>query len=370
MDGIGRDLYAATGNNKDPHDPIFYEFIIDSLPVAVLAVNSEFKITSFNPWAEEVTGYSAKEAMGRFCGEILHGGMCNINCPLKTVLNRENPIVRVETTIQDKNGETVPVSMNTAALLDDNGKLIGGVEAFQDISHLKILEREKANLISMFAHDMKSSLTIIGGFALRLLKKAASLDEGKQKKYLDIIRKESAKLEFLVNDFLEFSRLQTGKLKLDFSATSLDRELWELIEAYQSRALQSGINLELQNEEALPIIEADANRMRRVFTNLLDNAFKFSRRGGNITISTHETDQEVIFKIRDQGTGIDPRDLPYIFDTFHRGISAEKKEGFGLGLATVKAIVEGHGGNISVESKPGKGSEFTVVLPKAWKPED
>jgi two-component system phosphate regulon sensor histidine kinase PhoR len=260
--------------------------------------------------------------------------------------------------------------MNTAGLFDGDGQLIGGVESFQDISQLKTLEREKENLISMFAHDMKSSLSIIGGFVLRLLNKGADIGEEKHNKYLEIIKKEANKLEFLANDFLEFSRLETGKLKLEFSAISLDRELMELFDAYQAKASRAGIEMVLHTEESLPIIKADPNRLRRAFTNLLDNSFKFSKRKGTITISTHETDQDVIFEIEDQGPGIDPKDLPYIFDSFFRGLGTEKKEGSGLGLAVVKAIIEGHGGRISVESELGKGSIFTVVLPKHGRSEE
>ena len=351
-------------------DSAFYEFIIYSLPVAILTVNSKFKITSFNSWAEKVTGYSEKEAIGNFCSELLKGEMCRLNCPLKTVIKRQNPILRIETIIQNKNGETIPVMMNTAALFDDNDNLIGGVESFQDISPLKAMEREKDNLTYMFAHDMKSSTTIIGGFALRLLKKAAHLKEEKRKKYLEAIIKEAGNLEFIVEDFLEFARLQTGKIKLDFGPTSLDRELMELFDAYQIKAKQSGIHLEFQSDEALPVIEADSRRLHRVFTNLLDNAFKFSKEKGKIVLATQETDGEVIVRIEDQGSGIDPRDLPYIFDAFHRGRGTEKEEGSGVGLAAVKAIVEGHGGRIRVESELDQGSTFTVVLPKAGKLEN
>jgi len=349
---------------RNSDDLNFYRFVINSLPIAVVTVNSEFKITRFNSWAEDLTGYSEKEAMGRYCGEILQGGMCKINCPLRSVIKKRQTVVRLETTITNRSQKTIPVRMNTAGLFDDEGRLLGGLEAFQDISHLKALEREKANLISMFAHDIKSSLTIIGGFVLRLLKKGSSLDEGKQLEYLDIMKNETGKLSFLVNDFLEFSRLQTGMLKLKFRATSLDKELMELFDVYQEKAKQAGINLELENEEELPIIEADANRLRRVFTNLLDNALKFSKNEGVITISTHETDKEVVVNVKDEGVGIDSKDLPYIFDSFSRGKDAEKKEGFGLGLATVKAIVEAHGGRVLVKSELGKGSVFKVSLPK------
>ena len=277
-------------------------------------------------------------------------------------------MVRMETSIQTRYGETIPVRMHTAALLDHEGGLIGAVEVFQDISALKAMERERDNLISMFAHDMKSSLTIIGGFTLRLSKKAGNLTEEKQGKYLGAIQKEVRRLDSLVTDFLEFARLQTGKLKLNFKEASLDRELLELFEAYQSRAMQSGIKLELRNERKLPLIEADPDRMRRVFTNLLDNAFKFSSKGGTITLSTGETDREVLISIKDEGRGIDAEDLPFVFDIFHRGKSADEKTGQGIGLATVKAIVEGHSGKVGVKSKLGEGSTFTVILPKRNRP--
>ena len=350
--------------DSNGHDLNFYGFVINSLPIAVITVNSEFKITGFNPWAEQLTGYSEKEAMGHYCGEILRGGLCKTNCPLKAVIKKRQSVIRMDTTITNSSEKTIPVRMNTAGLFDDEGRLLGGLEAFQDISYLKALEREKANLISMFAHDIKSSLTIIGGFVLRLLKKRTSLDEEKQIKYLDIMKNETGKLSFLVNDFLEFSRLQTGSLKLEFSPTSLDKELMELFDAYQVKAKQAGINLKLENEEELPIVEADANRLRRVFTNLLDNALKFSKNGGAVTISTDQTEKDIVVKLKDEGIGVDPEDLPHIFETFNRGKGAEKREGFGLGLATVKAIVEAHGGRVLVESTLGKGSVFKVILPK------
>ena len=363
----GEKSSSAAINEANAQALTFYKFVINSLPTAVFTVNADLKITGFNPWAEKVTGYSAVEALGNYCGNILKGGMCNENCPLKTVLHGDAPISLLTTTIHNKQGESISVRLNTAGLFDDKGKLVGGVESFQDISMIKALEREKGNLISMFAHDMKSSLTIIGGFILRLIRMKSGADETKRKRYLHIVKEEAEKLLFLVNDFLEFSRLQLGKLQLNVGPTSLDKQLMELFEVYQVKASKHDVNLHLDNTEELPVISADENRLRRVFTNLLDNALKFSKGGGNITISTQEGDQEITIKITDQGIGIDPSDLPYIFDIFHRGENAGKNQGHGLGLAGVKAIVEGHGGRVHVESELGKGSVFTVVLPKSEK---
>ncbi|MBW1999923.1 MAG: PAS domain-containing sensor histidine kinase [Deltaproteobacteria bacterium] len=359
----------STPKDKDQIDHIFYRFVIDNLPVGILTVDPQMKVMTFNPWAETLTGYSATEAMGRYCGDLLQGGMCKVNCPLERAIDSGEPLVRMETTIRRKDGKIIPVRMHAAALLDSSGRLIGAVEAFQDVSPLKTMERERSNIISMFAHDMKSSLTIIGGFVLRLLKKRGELDDEKQKRYLRVIQKETDKLDFLVKDFLEFARLQTGELKLNFQATSLDKELMELYDAYQSRSLQEHIGLELQNDEVLPVILADPDRLRRVFSNLLDNAFKFSREGGKITISAEETPGEVIISIKDEGQGIDPEEIPFIFDIFHRGKDAGRIPGSGIGLAFVKAIVEGHGGEVLVESEPGRGSTFKVKLPKRRSPD-
>jgi len=167
-----------------------------------------------------------------------------------------------------------------------------------------------------------------------------------------------------VDDFLEFSRLETGRLKLSFRSVSLDKELLELFEAYQIRAAQRDLELNLHIDEALPIIQADVNRLRRVFTNLLDNALKFSKANGTITISAQEEGQEVIVRVMDEGIGIASSELPYIFDLFHRGRGVEKREGYGIGLATVRAIVEGHGGRVQVSSELGRGTTFTVCLPR------
>ncbi len=354
---------SAKKTQANTKDLAFYKFVVDSVPSGVITVDKHLKITGFNPWAERLTGYRAEEAIGSFCGEILHGGMCDTQCPLRTALTNQEPLSLVESTVGTKRGETIPVRMNVAALFDEDGNLIGGVESFQDISALKTLERERNNLISTFAHDMKSSLTIIGGFVLRLLHKADTLDAQKEHRYLEIIRDESGKLEMLISDFLEFARLQTGKLKLNLSATSLDKELMELCEAYQPKVSSAGLTLKLENENALPPINGDPRQLRRVFTNLLDNAVKFSQKGGNVIVSTMTDASEIRISVKDQGMGISDDELPRIFDAFHRGKVGTKAEGFGLGLAAVKAIVEAHGGRVLVESEMGKGSTFTVVLP-------
>jgi PAS domain S-box-containing protein len=354
----------SVGDIRNVHDLTFYKFAIESLPVAVMTVDPDLRITGFNASAEDITGYPKEEALGKHCSNILRSDLCKDSCPLKTVLNHRKSIVRTESMIHNKLGAIVPIRQHAAGLFDEHGTLIGGLEAFVDISHSKAMEREKANLISMFAHDMKSPLISIQGFVDRLLQKPAEMDDKKRKAFLKIVKLETSKLESLIDGFLEYSRLQTAKLRFNFTAASLDKELAEIYDTYQNKGSQKGIQFELRNMEALPVIEADTRYLQRVFSNLLDNALKHSREKGLITISTHQTDQYVMVKIADRGVGIDSRDLPYIFDPFYQGQGEKRGKGYGLGLAVVKAIVEGHGGKLFAESELGKGSVFTVALPK------
>ncbi len=342
----------------------FCKFVINSVPIGIISMDSDFRITEFNHWAGKVTGYTPEQAIGHRCCDILQSEMCEGSCPLKTVLNQAKATVSGRTTIRNREGMRVPVQFDAAALFGAEGRLIGGVEAFMDITKLIALERERADFIAMLAHDMRSSLTGIHGLGLRLLRKLDNLDKGQERQYIEIITREAAKLESLIDDFLDYSRIEAGRLKLNLRATSLDKELEEIFDTYKLKAAQRGIVLDLQIEDILPVVEADTNRLRRVFTNLLDNAVKFSREEGVVTITAQEKDREVVVMITDEGIGIDPEDLPHIFDVFHRGKTTGGVEGHGLGLATVKAIVEGHGGRIVVTSQPNKGSTFTIFLPK------
>jgi PAS domain S-box-containing protein len=356
------DLLQGTPSLRD--NLTFYKFVIDSVPIAIASMDSDLRITEFNHWAEGITGYSSEYAVGRHCRDILHGGMCEGNCPLKAILNQVQSTISTRTIIHNSEGQVVPVQLNAAALFDAEGKLIGGVEAFMDISTLVTMEREKANFISMLAHDMRSSLTGIHGLGLRLLRKLDDMDRVNKLRYLETITREAANLESLVDDFLEYSRIETGRLRLNIRATSLDKELEELFSTYRIKAEQSGVELKLQVESILPVIDADTNRLHRVFINLLDNAIKFSNNKGTVTITAQEKEQEVMVTVTDQGVGIDPEDFPHIFDVFHRGRTAGGTKGHGLGLATVKAIVDAHGGRILVSSQPNAGAAFTVFLPK------
>jgi signal transduction histidine kinase len=227
----------------------------------------------------------------------------------------------------------------------------------------ELMEARRADFSSMAIHDMKSSLVLIGGFIQRLTD-SPEADPERQRRYLEIIKKEGSKLEALLEDFLACTGV-TGESRLEIKPICLDRELKDLCEAHQLKASRRQINLKLEQPPRLSLVLADMRRLQRVFGNLLDNALKFSPPASTVRVAIRETNQEVRISFADDGPGIDARDLPYLFDAHYRGrIEGSQTEGSGLGLATVKAIVEAHGGRVLAENRAKTGAVFTVILPR------
>ncbi len=344
----------------------FRRYILDSMPVALVTMDFNFKITSFNRKAEEMTGFSASEAVGQLCSEILRSNKCENECPLQTVQESQEPATGLEAELTNHQGEKVPVRIGTTAIEDADGNFIGYLEIIEDISRFKEMEREKENFISMVAHDMKSPMVIIGGFIRRLQKEPICKNNDKIRKYLQAMDDAEHKLESLIHEFLEHSRLDSNYFNLKRDDIDLADILKQIIESHHQIVKEQEIDLQCYCQVQNPV-NADAEFLNRAFTNLLSNALKYSPRKGKIIISARETDHEIIIRFQDQGEGIEPEDLPYIFDAFYRGESKNEKSGHGLGLASVKSIVRQHGGRVTVESTPGKGSVFTVRLPKKLK---
>ncbi len=341
-------------------------FVLDSIPLAIVTMDYDFKITWFNKRAEELTGYPADEAIGQLCHDILHSSRCDNDCPLKTVLSNKESTVGLEAEIVTRFAEHIPVRIGVSTIVNDGNVFIGYLEAIEDVSRQNRMEREKNNFISMIAHDMKSPLLGISGLIKRLKEDKAFKTNEKLQEYLRVIGEAEKRLESMVKEFLEYSRLESGQIKLELGETDVKRVLQQAAELNRLRAEEQHIVLTCDCQ-SLTAIEADENRLHRVFTNLIDNAIKYSPKQGKITISAKETDDAIVIFFQDQGWGIDPEAIPYIFDAFYRAESKTKTSGHGLGLAASNTIIRQHGGRISVESKPGQGSVFTVRLPKLIK---
>ena len=227
---------------------------------------------------------------------------------------------------------------------------------------LKELDRMKSEFLSTAAHELRTPLTSILGFSEILLKR--KLDEERRNKFLKIINEESLGLSSLINDLLDLSRIESGRgFKITKAPIDIKEVILENIDIFQEQTDKLTFKVNIPDD--LVKIEADKDKINQVIENLISNALKFSPEGGEITVSIEQSKGKIKVSVSDNGIGIPEKDLPHLFEKFYRAenASSEAIGGTGLGLAIVKYIVEHHAGKISVESKIGKGSTFSFMLP-------
>jgi signal transduction histidine kinase len=228
---------------------------------------------------------------------------------------------------------------------------------------MKRRERERKNILSMFAHDMKNPVIISGGILSRLLSGKAGPLSDLQMDYLGSIWEELKKIEDLLMDFLEYSGLEVKQYKPTLRPYDIGVSISRNVESARIAGEKKGILIMLEIAQDIPaIIEADGAMIDRVLSNLLDNAVKYTNRGGPVTVRAGCRERDLLIEVVDSGTGIQESHLPYIFDAFYR--ASKETKGSGLGLSIAKNIVEAHGGRIWVETSYGKGSTFRFTLPR------
>lgn len=341
----------------------FYDLVIDTLPVGFTRVDREGIIVDFNRAAEKITGYTKEEVVGTSHFKTFHGASEKEACPLfKYTLMQHEQIIATEVAMRKKTGEMIFLSVTTAPLFDDRGSFAGGVELFRDITEIKKLERERRNILSMFAHDMKNPVVTAEGFIQRLLSGKGGATTEKQQDYLKSVMEELNKLEWLITDFLEFSRFEATECTPVAAPFDIKAVMLKHVEAAKMKADAKDIQIrsEFPPDEEI-IINADAGMIGRVIGNLLDNAVHYTQPGGSITVRLFRKEGAVVVQVSDTGIGISEDHLPYIFDAFYR--VSRDSTGSGLGLSIAKTIVDAHGGKMWVESAYGKGSTFSFTLP-------
>ena len=231
-------------------------------------------------------------------------------------------------------------------------------------TRVQISQKSQREFVANVSHELKTPLTSVQGFAQALLDGTASTPE-EQKQAAQVIFNESGRMHRMVLDLLDLARLDAGTLDLQRAPVDLTAVLNGLAEEFAPQARAGNVDIRVEST-TLPAITGDGDRLVQVFTNLVDNALKFTPAGGSITLRAAQVGSGVQVEVADTGAGISPESLPNIFDRFYQADPSRpggRKHGSGLGLAIVKEIVGAHGGKISVRSEPGKGTSFTVILP-------
>jgi signal transduction histidine kinase len=221
---------------------------------------------------------------------------------------------------------------------------------------------EQSDLISEVVHELRAPLSSIVGYA-KMLQMAGITGESKSQ-FAATIHREAVRLGQLVNDFLDWACLESGKTRLARQPVDLRRVIDETVRVIQPEASERGISVDVQVSPSLPEVIGDATRLKQVLINLTSNAVRYNRDGGRMGIEARVEDGHLRVAVSDTGYGIAAQDLPHIFQRFYRVAASEKRaKGTGLGLCIARQIVELHGGEMAVESKPGVGSTFSFTLP-------
>jgi two-component system, OmpR family, phosphate regulon sensor histidine kinase PhoR len=253
--------------------------------------------------------------------------------------------------------------VNALALREAGGARDGAILVFHDLTRLRQLESVRQEFVANVSHELRTPLSLIKSAAETLLDGGKN-DPAALTRFLEIIDKHANRLTLLIDDLLLLSTLDSGQMRLNLQPLSLRGAAQDALEDFGPRASARGVLLENEVPPAL-IARADPDRLRQVLANLLDNAIKYGRTDGRVTMSGRALpDGRVEISVRDDGPGLAPEASARVFERFYRADKARSREqgGTGLGLAIVKHVVQAHGGEVRVESAPGKGAVFFITL--------
>jgi signal transduction histidine kinase len=225
------------------------------------------------------------------------------------------------------------------------------------------LDKLRTALLSNVSHELRTPLTSILGSAQNLRDGLAGALSREQREYVDTIENDSGRLIRVVNELLEWGRLEAGRIRLHRTRVSVRALVEDVFTLLRCAAERKAVTLELHGGDVA--VSADADKLKQVLINLLDNAIKFSRPQSQVQLGIASGAEGVRLSVQDQGPGIDAADVPHLFERFYRGGSADGTAGSGLGLAIARNLARLHGGDVTLDSSPGRGSMFTLSLPAA-----
>ncbi len=336
--------------------------IVSNLNSGLLTITPEGRIRAFNRYAEQLTGVSQADAYDRPLTEILPG--------FGPFIGRIGNIAREEMVHRRGAGEEMTLGFKSVTFTDKDGIPIGVIIDFQDLTQLIRMKAELARadrlaaigeLSARIAHEIRNPLAAISG-SVQLIANGGNIDAG-DRRLMDIIVRETERLNKLIRDFLDYARpTQPSKARANLGMLVAEiRELMEADRRFEGVKIRNDVPQDLA-------VNVDSDKFRQVLWNLLVNAVEAIADDGMICITAEEVEHcyefqgagAVLITISDTGSGMDEEELKRVFEPFH----TTKTGGTGLGLATVYRVIEAHGGKIRVSSVKGKGTEFTIVLPK------
>lgn len=332
--------------------------LLDRLIVGVVLLDSEQRIEMMNPAVYQILGID-ENLLGRSFLEMSksYGLVQIIQQTYQKKKNRNEEIY-----IYYPNERILDV--NTMVVPDAKGNQV--IVLLYDITEIRRLEKVRTDFVANASHELRTPVTALKGFSEVLLDGALD-DPDRLRQFLEIIYKESKRLEILVNDILELSRVEQKQVPMKREWISLNETVETCFKIIKPQAAAKGLKLRLLSNNADPIrFIGDQSRLEQILNNLIYNAVNYTDKGGKISVLLEETEDEIVFHVADTGIGIPEESIERLFERFYRVDKGRSRNsgGTGLGLSIVRYLVQNMGGTISVKSTLGLGSTFTVHLPK------
>ena len=319
--------------------------ILENIADGIVAVDREGNVVLWNRAAEEVTGVPASEATGRDPQQLL--GRTLSGAALVPIL---------------RGGGEIWLSVTEAVMRDPAGAVAGRIFAFRDISAERLVEQMKSEFVATVSHELRGPLTSIYGFAETLLREDVLFGDEERKVFLGYVASEAGRLTEIVDALLSVARLESGDLQVELAPTDVAPLVNDVVSTVgENGTAAHDFIVELPSEPLAA--EADADKLRHVLAQLVDNAVKYSPRGGRVTVAARRNRDTVEFHVADEGIGIPEAERERIFRKFYR--ADQDRGGTGLGLFLAEGYVKAMGGRIWVESAEGEGSRFAFELPAA-----
>jgi NtrC-family two-component system sensor histidine kinase KinB len=338
------------------------EAVIRSIAEGLVVVDAEGKVIMMNPAAEKLLGVLRKDKVGKPVLENLKDEQ--LVSLVKGSPGEEDREIEL---VSQRDDTKKVIRASTAVIENENGETVGMVSVLSDITKQKELDQMKSNFVASVSHELRTPLVAMEKSISMMLEKAAGPVSETQEQFLSIAERNLKRLSLLINDLLDLSKLEAGKMEFKRENQSIEKVINESIENLNTWAKTKSINIESKIQGGLPKVNIDPNRIIQVLNNLIGNAIKFTPQGGNITVEANlrKEIQQIEVSVQDTGFGLAADELDKVFDKFYQIAERAPTDlsGTGIGLSIAKEIVELHGGKIWVESEQGRGAKFTFTLP-------
>ena len=340
------------------------EAIIRSIDDGIIVVNDKLLVTGMNPTAAAALGVEPAQVQDKHFLEVIKDEVL-FNYMKQTVETGQPPFIEERRNILTIERDPKPkyFQFSVTPMLGQSGSLLGVVLLLRDVTGLTELDRLKSEFVMTASHELRTPLTSIGMSIKLLLEKTMGKLNEKEQQLLTAAHEDLQRLKALVNNLLDLSKIEAGKMEMEFENVSLQTLFKTVVSLLKAQAEEKQVHLALELPQNLPRVRADASKVGWILTNLISNALRYTERKGHIRVSAEQLDPYVHIAVSDDGAGIPYEEQSRIFDKFVQIKTDKALGGSGLGLTICKEIVRAHGGTIWVESNPGRGSTFTFTLP-------